>query len=596
MGKTATKLGTSRRGVALLVVLFIVMVITVTSLGFLARSDADLACGQNMTLRAQMDYTAESGIELARGFILHPQELPGEYWTGGTAQQIETGDDYFDVQVSRDDSDPTDRCNYTIECEAYRLKDGQKIGSSRLSAELRLDPCIALWTGAATVLSPRVTVNGDVYCGGDLSNSATINGDVFAGGFVSGGAIAGRTNQMVTQVPVSIPPVTADYFSTTYYTATGSGTSAQISQYTHPVGTFGPSASNPAGARFSSGDLELPGGVVINGTLAVAGDLSISGTNSITAEKNYPALLVDGDLTIRAGARLSITGLAVVRGQVLVSSDNGTLDVTGALFTDQTIRETVVDSSGAGRDGIIYGTAAWNPAGGRTGGALEFDGTDDTVQEPAADAYLNGLEAVTVSLWVKSDVTFEDRGIMFTRDPTGGDTELGIRYDKYGAYGGGIRGIKASIRASSGFTQIESTSNVQTTDWQHLALVWQSGQSLKLYIDGQLNPLTFDMGAVWGTVYRVDKIILGRGTKGRYSDGMIDDFRIYNRALDPNDIYPPVDGLPGLLLHWKLDERGCDVDITAAPTRTAIMIRPSATVAERWEQLGGAFFRRIERR
>jgi len=89
--------------------------------------------------------------------------------------------------------------------------------------------------------------------------------------------------------------------------------------------------------------------------------------------------------------------------------------------------------------------------------------------------------------------------------------------------------------------------------------------------------------------------MLGLDTKGAYWDGMIDDLRIYNRALDPNQIYPPVDGLSGLLTHWRLDEGGCDVDITGEPCKAAIMTWSSEGVADKWEQVGGAFFRSIRR-
>ena len=71
------KYKTHRRGVALLVVLFVVMVITILSLGFLSRSDGELACGQNMVIRTQMDYLAESGLEHAKGLILRKQYLEG---------------------------------------------------------------------------------------------------------------------------------------------------------------------------------------------------------------------------------------------------------------------------------------------------------------------------------------------------------------------------------------------------------------------------------------------------------------------------------------------------------------------------------------
>jgi len=63
---------TKQNGAALLIVLFVVMVIAVVSLGFMSRSDVELACGQNMMLRTQMDHLAESGLEHAKGLMLSP--------------------------------------------------------------------------------------------------------------------------------------------------------------------------------------------------------------------------------------------------------------------------------------------------------------------------------------------------------------------------------------------------------------------------------------------------------------------------------------------------------------------------------------------
>jgi hypothetical protein len=183
-----------RPGVALLTVLIIVMVITVLSLGFLARCDVELACGENMAMRTQMDYLAESGLEHARGLILSPQEVGSEYWTGAVGQQIAGSSDYYEVGVTRDNSNPTDQCNYIIDCNSYRLKNGERIGQSFISAQLRLDPCIAYWYHSNATISQRVTINGDVYCAGALSNSGIIDGDAFAGGSISGGTITGQKN------------------------------------------------------------------------------------------------------------------------------------------------------------------------------------------------------------------------------------------------------------------------------------------------------------------------------------------------------------------------------------------------------------------
>ena len=133
-----------RRGVALLMVLLIVLAVTIVATGFLARADVEMACGENMALRTQMDQLADSALEHARGMLLHPQDVPAAYWTGATQLQLIDGSgDYYDVQIVRDACEPSDYCTYNVTCEAYRLKGSEKTGSSPLSAQLRLDPCIA---------------------------------------------------------------------------------------------------------------------------------------------------------------------------------------------------------------------------------------------------------------------------------------------------------------------------------------------------------------------------------------------------------------------------------------------------------------------
>jgi hypothetical protein len=80
-----------------------------------------------------------------------------------------------------------------------------------------------------------------------------------------------------------------------------------------------------------------------------------------------------------------------------------------------------------------------------------------------------------------------------------------------------------------------------------------------------------------------------------FFNGIIDDVRIYNRVLDANDIYPPIDGLVGLVGHWKFDETGSSVTVTAAPSKTAIVFWSAAGIKEKWGQAAGAFFKSIQR-
>jgi len=128
---------------ALLVVLFIVMAVTILSLGFLSRSDVELACGQNMILRAQMDYLAESGLEHARGLIINDSNFSGD-WSAGWQLSVDSND-YYDVDVLLVDPCDPNVCDYEITSTAYRDKNGVRVGESILKAELHIDPDTAYW-------------------------------------------------------------------------------------------------------------------------------------------------------------------------------------------------------------------------------------------------------------------------------------------------------------------------------------------------------------------------------------------------------------------------------------------------------------------
>jgi cytoskeletal protein CcmA (bactofilin family) len=379
---SAKKYKTSRQGAALLVVLFIVMVITIASLGFLSRSDVEFACGQNMVLRTQMDYLAESGLEHARGLILNPQDVVSEYWTGATGQQLIAGsDDYYDVNVVK-----LSECNYQITCDAYREKMGEKVGRSSLRAELRLNPCIAFWTCGDTIISSNTTINGDVYCNGSLTNNGIIDGDVFASGTVTGANIAGRKNELVSQAPVVWPDLVSSHFSPTYYIGSTSYSAEEIVDANHPMGSFIPSVGNLAGVRYRSGDLEISNGVHIQGMLVVTGNLRITGANNdITAVKNFPALLVNGEVLIGEGGTLLVNGLAQIDQKIVIDANavNADIDVIGGLFIDN-----------GGIDGISSGSVSVDITSAPAIASIQTWPAAGTAQRwgPAAGAFFRNIE------------------------------------------------------------------------------------------------------------------------------------------------------------------------------------------------------------
>jgi cytoskeletal protein CcmA (bactofilin family) len=366
---------TARRGYALVVVLLIIMAIAVLSMGFLARSDVELACGENMILKTQMDYLAESALEHAKGLILNPQDVASESWTAARQQLFAGSNDYYDVNVAK-----LGELNYRITGTAYREKGGEQVGRSSLTAKLRLNPCIAVQTGSQWTTEPGTTVNGDVYAKGDLGGLGNINGDAFAAGFISAVNVQGQEYTYVAEsnAPVSFPGIEISCFTPQYYIGSNSYSSAIIDENDLNDVNLGTSPiMNPAGVYYRNGNLTLSGNVTVNGTLVVTDNLTIIGTgNCITATKNFPAVIVGGRLEMYDDAKLTITGLAQIEGEVRHTGYAGAgLSIVGALFIKQsningfvlgdTINVTAVPNKAAIEIRFADGTAQrWNPAAG----------------------------------------------------------------------------------------------------------------------------------------------------------------------------------------------------------------------------------------
>ena len=566
-----------RRGVALLMVLLIVLAITILATGFLAGTDTELACGVNTLLRMQMDQLAESGLEHARGLVLHPQDVPADFWTSGaTAQQLAAASrDYYDVRTARDANQPTDYCTYDITCEAYRLVGSERTGQSGLAATLRLDPCIGLWSNSNLDFRQSWCLYGDLRSGGKIVNLAvqqSIDGDAFAGSLE--GSIVGQLSD-ANQLPLAWPPVTLTYTDPEYANGAVSGT---LSGVTYP----------PAISR-TAGNLVLQGNVIIEGMLLVGGNLTIRGdANRIVAARKLPALYVSGNLTIEKVDGLQIEGLAVVDHDLQIDAAAAHVAIIGTLFVGGTLVETTADVSGHNHTGLIRGNPAW--AGGRLSGALQLDGVGDYIDcgtNPAFDI----SNWITVAAWVNPAdagdgkyhpyVTKGDHAYSLQHRHLAGDLSDSIEFFIYDATWQSARfAVGASFNG----------------EWHHLAGTYD-GNNLNLYIDGALKTTTPHAGAI--AVRPLYPLYIGADSEwpDRTYQGSIDDVRLYNSPLSGPEISNVMAGAPviaGLIARWTLDEPGSSMTITVDPRRAAIVAWEGG-VPRGWSPAAGGFYRSIRR-
>ena len=233
-----------------------------------------------------------------------------------------------------------------------------------------------------------------------------------------------------------------------------------------------------------------------------------------------------------------------------------------------------IDYSGHDHHGIIHGASL--ELNGRIGEALSFGGDGDYVFDEDAEEYLNGLNAITVCMWIRSNEVGTDRGFINCTDPNGRDDFVAMRYDATGSFWGGVNIVKVGVYTALAEpneyyrNHLESSSDVQTKDWQHVAMTWSSGKIIRFYVNGKedVEANTNDPCETSITVAGCAKLIVGKGGQDMGGNvngwnGLIDDVRIYSKVLSEDDIKEVMRGEPNLAWH-ESPANGSTVDLHRA--------------------------------
>jgi glucose/arabinose dehydrogenase len=218
------------------------------------------------------------------------------------------------------------------------------------------------------------------------------------------------------------------------------------------------------------------------------------------------------------------TGLTDTKRVFLPMPPVGTPDVVAAYSFNEGQGLVASDSSGNGNTGNIAG-AVWTSQS-VFGNALSFDGATGFVTVPG-NSTLNLSGAGTLEAWVRINTLGRWHGVI---------AKGNANNDQAHNYALEINDAnRARCIVGNGLTSqlLDSTTTIPAAQFRHLACVW-NGSTLSLFINGVLNTSTTLTVSPAGNVAP-----LFIGQFGGDSDrllGIIDEIRIYNRALSPAEI------------------------------------------------------------
>jgi Concanavalin A-like lectin/glucanases superfamily/Viral BACON domain len=346
----------------------------------------------------------------------------------------------------------------------------------------------------------------------DVSVSVNVSG--LAAGTYSGSVTvtaAGATGSPAT-IPVTFtvdPPPTLSV-------------SPSSLSFTGTVGAASPAAktlnvTNTGGGTLSYTASDNASWLAVTPTSGTApGTLSVSVTTAGLAQGTY-----NGAVTVTASGAGGSPATIPVTFTVSNTPPPPT-GLVGAWGFDEASGASALDSSGAGNVGTLSGPLR---TAGRFGGGLQFDGVNDWVTVADANS-LDLTTGMTLEAWVRpAALGTVWRTVVLKEQPGQLVYALYAGTDTASRPSGHV--FTTSDRALLG------PSALPLNTWSHLAMTWD-GLSLRVYVNGA----QVSSSALTGTARTSTSPLRigGNAVWPEWFNGIIDEVRVYNRALTAAEI------------------------------------------------------------
>ena len=246
-------------------------------------------------------------------------------------------------------------------------------------------------------------------------------------------------------------------------------------------------------------------------------------------------------------------------GGASIPADTMTRGLVGYWSFGEGFGDTAYDGSGNANHGSLGAGVAANkpnwttanpPAGG--GGALSFDGVNDYVDAGSGTSLNVGASDFTIEAWVNPSVVVGSIGMVATKGAI--DNEIQAGNESY-ALRLGSNKFEFALQDADEEIDVYSNNTQTTNTWYHLVGVADRDGLSKLYVNGVLQTDQKNISSV-GNLDNTNPFRMGSYTNNpTYANfyGLIDEVRIYNRALSAEEIrYHYNRGGP--VAQWKFDE------------------------------------------
>ncbi|MBI4010411.1 MAG: hypothetical protein HY361_04475 [Candidatus Aenigmarchaeota archaeon] len=239
----------------------------------------------------------------------------------------------------------------------------------------------------------------------------------------------------------------------------------------------------------------------------------------------------DGTVPITSFSSVKIDGNdAVYR----VSKQDNSL--VGYWKMDEGSGSTTADSSGNANTGNLTNmnttgnsTSGWNSTDCKFGNCMQFDNIDDKINISDSPS-LSPTSAVTISAWVRGSA-FQNAG---STEPVVSKYKGGTADRSYELNVDGVSGnqfFDFYLRAGSTLN-LKSVTKPQNDIW-YLVTATYDGSNMNMYVDGIFEANLANTGSITDSTLGV---LIGWNHDNSFFGGLIDEVRIYNRALSADEI------------------------------------------------------------